>query len=146
MLRSLIGLLLLALSLAVPAAPSSLAACAATSAATPVFQTGAAFPLTVTDDLGREVAIAAAAQRIVSLAPSNTEILFALGLDERVVAVDAWSDFPPAAREKPQLGDYIDPDLEEIVAMAPDVVLATAVHEATVLPQLEDLDITTVVL
>jgi iron complex transport system substrate-binding protein len=144
-LRFLLVLLLLPLALVAPAATSS-AACAATPVATAASPEAAAFPLTVTDDIGRQVVVPAVPQRIVSLAPSNTEILFALGLDERVAAVDAWSDYPPAARQKPQLGDYIDPDLEEIVAIAPDVILATAVHEATVLPQLEDLGITTVVL
>jgi iron complex transport system substrate-binding protein len=139
--------LLLLLALVAPAASSSsAAACAASPVATPVSAPASAFPLTVTDDLGRQVTIPAPPQRIVSLAPSNTEILFALGLDERVVAVDAWSDYPPAAQEKPEVGDYVNPDLEQIVAINPDLVLATAVHEATVLPQLEDLRIPTVVL
>jgi iron complex transport system substrate-binding protein len=147
-LRSIVALvLLLSLALVAPAASSSsVAACAASPVATPVSTPASAFLLTVTDDLGRQVTIPALPQRIVSLAPSNTEILFALGLDDRVAAVDAWSDYPPEAQEKPEVGDYVNPDLEQIVAIEPDLVLATAVHEATVLPQLEDLQIPTVVL
>ena len=136
--------LLLSLSLGIAAAPARAADCAATPMASPV--AAAAFPLTLSDDLGRQVEIRSAPRRIVSLAPSNTEILFALGLAERVVAVDAYSDYPPAAAEKPRVGDYIAPDLEQIVALDPDLVLATAAHEATVLPRLDDFAIAAFVL
>lgn len=103
------------------------------------------FPLSITDDLGREVTFAQAPERIVSIAPSNTEILFALGLDDQVVAVDAFSDYPPEATAKPQVGDYVEPDLEQVVAAAPDLVLAAGIHEGTVLPALESLGVLVVV-
>ena len=119
-------------------------ACIATPMA--ALATPATFPTTVTDDVGRRVALVAAPQRIVSIASSNTEGLFALGLGGRVVAVDQYSDYPPAARQKPQLGGYVDPNLEQIVAAAPDLVLATDVHEATVVPDLEALGVTTIVI
>jgi iron complex transport system substrate-binding protein len=138
-----LSLLLSFLTLAVPTARAD-TTCAATpipiameTVATPV----SAFPLTVTDDAGRAVSILEEPARIVSLAPSNTEILFALGVEARVVAVDAYSDYPPAAAEKPTIGDYADPDLEQIVALDPDLVLATAVHETTIVPRLEALGI-----
>jgi len=73
----------------------------------------------------------------VSIAPSTTEILFALGLGERVVAVDDHSDYPPAVRQKTRLGGYAKPDLERVVAAAPDLVLATGAHVKTVVPELE---------
>lgn len=114
------------------------APCAATPAvATPV----ATFPLTVTDHADREVVLRALPERIVSIAPSTTEILFALGLGDRVVAVDDYSDFPPAAAAKPRLGGMIDPELEPLVATTPDLVLATGIQAETVVPALEGLGI-----
>ena len=78
----------------------------------------------VFDDLGRLVAINGTPQRIVSLAPSNTEILFALGLGDRVVGVTDWCDYPPEALEKEKVGDYAMPDIEKVAALNPDLVLA----------------------
>jgi len=77
----------------------------------------------VFDDLGRLVAINGTPQRIVSLAPSNTEILFALGVGEKVVGVTDWCDYPSEALEKEKVGSYDTPDVEKIVALNPDLVL-----------------------
>jgi len=77
----------------------------------------------VFDDLGRLVAINGTPQRIISLAPSNTEILFALGLGEKVVGVTDWCDYPPEALEKEKVGGYDTPDIEKIVALNPDLIL-----------------------
>jgi iron complex transport system substrate-binding protein len=78
---------------------------------------------TFVDDLGRLVAINGTPQRIISLAPSNTEILFALGLGDKVVGVTDYCDYPPEAVEKEKVGGYINPDIEKIVALKPDLVL-----------------------
>src|SRR5215470_10173802 len=59
--------------------------------------------------------------RIVSTAPSITELLYALGLGDRVVGVDRFSRFPPAALQKPKIGDYVSPNLEAIAALKPDL-------------------------
>ncbi len=75
------------------------------------------------DDLGRLVAINGTPQRIISLAPSNTEILFALGLGGKVVGVTDWCDYPPEALNKTKVGGYINPDIEAILALNPDLVL-----------------------
>jgi len=75
------------------------------------------------DDSGQLVALPAPAQRIVSLAPHATEILFAAGAGRAVVGVTAWSDYPPEANALPQVGDAIGLDLERIVALAPDLVV-----------------------
>jgi iron complex transport system substrate-binding protein len=115
-----------------------------TCAATPTAAT-TAFPLVITDDADRQVTIAGPPERIISIAPSNTEILFALGLGDRVVGVDSYSNYPPEATEKPQVGAYVDPDLESIVAADPDLILATEAHVATILPELETLELPTVV-
>jgi iron complex transport system substrate-binding protein len=78
----------------------------------------------VFDDLGRLVAINGTPQRIISLAPSNTEILFALGLGGKVVGVTDYCDYPPEALSKTKVGGYANPDIEKIVALNPDLILA----------------------
>ncbi len=100
--------------------------------------------LTITDDFGRTVTINNVhPQRIISLAPSNTEILFALGLGDRVVGVTDSCNYPPEATTKPSVGDYIAPNVEEIIAREPDLVLATNEHEEA-MAQLENQGITVV--
>ena len=84
----------------------------------PQFQPG-----TYTDDMGRAVAIDQAPQRIVSFGPSITEILFALGLEEKVVGVSNYCDYPEAAKLKAKVGDAFNPSLERIVELEPDLVL-----------------------
>lgn len=82
------------------------------------------YPMVVTDYEGRQVTIPALPRRIISMAPSNTEILFALGAGDRLVGVDNFSDYPAAAREVPRIGDLFNPNLEAMVAAQPDLVLA----------------------
>jgi len=64
-------------------------------------------------------------RKIVSLAPSMTEILFALGLEERIAAVTAFCDYPPEARKKPKIGGMSNPSLEAILRIRPDIVVMT---------------------
>ncbi|MFC2123099.1 ABC transporter substrate-binding protein, partial [Bacteroidota bacterium] len=104
------------------------------------------FPLTVVDDLGREVTIKKLPQRIISLAPSNTEILFALGLGDRVVGVTQYCNYPEAAKTKPRVAGYSTPSLEKVIALEPDLILADAIHEKTVLPTLEKHKLTVIVM
>lgn len=79
---------------------------------------------TITDQFGREVLIPEPPRRIVSTAPSNTEILFALGLGERVVAVSDWCDYPPAVLDLPKIGDIFPVNVEKVLSFRPDLVLA----------------------
>jgi iron complex transport system substrate-binding protein len=97
----------------------------------------ASFPIEVTDQLGRVVRLEKVPERIISLAPSNTEILFALGLGERVVAVTEYCNYPPEAQEKPKIGGFSTPNIEKVVALSPDLVLATSIHEKEIIPALE---------
>jgi iron complex transport system substrate-binding protein len=83
------------------------------------------YPVEVRDDLGRAVTLRAQPHRIVSLLPSHTETLFALGLGDRVVGVDDYSDDPDEAAHLPKLGGLYDAHLEEIVSLAPDLVIAS---------------------
>lgn len=96
-----------------------------------------AYPLTVKDDAGRSVTIKAKPQKLVSLAPSNTEILFALGLGDRVVGVDEISDYPEAAKAKPKVGGYSKTNIEAVVAAGADLVLASGITSKDVLAALE---------
>jgi len=100
------------------------------------------FPLAVTDDIGRKVVISSLPKRIVSLAPSNTEILFALGLGDSVIGVTDYCDYPDAAKAKTRVASYLNPDLERLVSLQPDLILAESIQEKTVLPALERLGMT----
>ncbi len=81
-------------------------------------------PFTVRDDRGVEVTLAASPQRIVSLLPSLTESVCALGACARLVGVDRFSNWPESVRTLPQLGGLEDAQIERVVALKPDVVLA----------------------
>ena len=96
----------------------------------------------VFDDLGRLVAINGTPQRIISLAPSITEILFALGLGEKVVGVTNWCDYPPEALDKEKVGEYDTPDIEKIVALTPDLILVAYGTSIDVINTLEGLGLT----
>lgn len=79
----------------------------------------------VVDETGRQVGVPERVERIVSLAPSVTELLYALGLEGRLVGVTDYCDYPPAAKAKPSVGEVISPSLEKIVSLKPDLILAT---------------------
>jgi cobalamin transport system substrate-binding protein len=79
----------------------------------------------VTDDVGRRVVMPAQVNRIVTLAPNLTETVYALGLGDKLVGDTDLCDTPPAATQKPHVGNPQDPSLEAIVALRPDLVLAT---------------------
>lgn len=89
-----------------------------------LFPPAAAQPVSVTDDRGRTVALAAPARRIVALAPHLAELAFAAGAGGRLAGVARFSDYPPAARDLPVVGDAAQLDFERIVALGPDLVLA----------------------
>lgn len=100
-------------------------------------------PIQLTDGLGREVSLAAPAQRVVSLAPSNTEILFAIGAGTQVVGRDEFSDYPPEAAALDSVGGSMgEYSVEAIVALKPDLVLAAEINTPELVKQLEDLGLT----
>jgi iron complex transport system substrate-binding protein len=84
----------------------------------------ATYPLTLTDDEGGLVALDARPERIVSLTPATTEILFALGAGDRVVATTDFDDYPPEAVALPDVATYSSVDVEKIVGLEPDLVIA----------------------
>jgi len=93
---------------------------------------------TFVDDLGRRVYLAKPARRVVSLSPSSTEILFAVGLDAEVVGVTTFCDYPPQAKLKPKIGSTI-PNLEVILGLKPDLVLGQDFIRPDMLAKLEQL-------
>ncbi|WP_309492925.1 cobalamin-binding protein [Candidatus Hecatella orcuttiae] len=113
--------------------------------ATPIQPSG---PVTVTDDLGRTVTLTSyPPERIVSLAPSTTEILFALGLGDKVVGVDTYSDYPPEAADiEPKVGGFANINIEVVVGLEPDLVLATGGVQEKFVERLEELGITVIAL
>lgn len=97
----------------------------------------------VVDDAGRSVRLSAPAQRIVSLAPHITELLFAAGAGDRVVGVSQFSDHPPEVAALPQVGGGAGLDLEAIIGLQPDLVVAwQSGNSAGQLRQLERLGLT----
>jgi iron complex transport system substrate-binding protein len=79
---------------------------------------------TVTDQLGRKITVPDNPQRVVALAPSITEIIYALGQENLLKGVTLYSDFPPAAMSLPKVGSYVQLNLEKIVALKPDLCIA----------------------
>jgi iron complex transport system substrate-binding protein len=107
------------------------AARAAQSAPPPAVQTNpepakAAGPLVVKDDVGRRVEVPQPVKRIVSLAPSLTETIYALGLQDRLVGDTDFCDYPAEAKKLPKVGGPFTPNLEVILSLKPDLVLLAA--------------------
>ena len=99
--------------------------------------------MTFTDGLGREVKLDLPAQRVVSLAPSNTEILFALGVGPQVVGRDELSDYPKEVKAVPSVGGSMGDFSEEaILALKPDLVLASELNSPDLVASLEKLGLT----
>ncbi len=119
-----------------------LVACSPASAPQPaplVTEVATSGPITMSDGLGRTVMLNGPAQRIVSLAPSNTEILFALGAGIQVAGRDEASDYPDEALSLPTVGGWSGFSTESIVALQPDLVLAGGINTPELVASLESL-------
>lgn len=88
----------------------------------------APIPRSFTDEAGRQVQVPSGVKRIVSLAPNLTEIVFALGQGDRLAGDTDFCDYPSEASKKPHVGGPVNPNLEQVVALKPDLVLATAIN------------------
>ena len=116
--------------------------------------TAVRYPLKLVDDASRVVVIKSEPRRIVSMAPSATEILFALGLGGRVVGVTAYCNYPPLVNELKRngslavIGDYWSPDVEKIVELRPDLVIgyASVQSHLDVAERLESMNLTVLLL
>ena len=89
------------------------------------------YPLSVSDDLGRTVVLAAAPKRIVVMLPSATETLCAVGACDRIVATDDYSNWPEEVREKPKAGGLYNPNVELIASFEPDLVISSKYGKLT---------------
>jgi len=95
----------------------------------------------ITDSAGRKLTLAKIPERIVSLAPSTTEIVCALNACDKLIGVDTFSDFPAQVKAIPKLSNGFDPNYEQIVAAKPDLVLAAGITSPDVIKKLEDLQL-----
>jgi iron complex transport system substrate-binding protein len=120
---------------------------ASIAAATPSPTPAPAFPVTLTDDEGTSVELGAEPETIVSLTPATTEILFALGAGDRVVATDDGSDYPEEAASLPDVATFANMDVEKVVALEPDLVVAGGLGftPADAITRLRDLHVPVVV-
>lgn len=98
-----------------------------------------AYPVTVTDDASRTVTIDAEPTKVVSLAPANTEMLFALGAGDTIVGVTSYDDYPAEVADIEKVGDFAGPNLEAVAAADPDVVFVTTGVQGDIIAKLEDL-------
>jgi iron complex transport system substrate-binding protein len=105
-------------------------------------QTSLPSSVTYVDDIGRTVQINEIPQRIISLSPNNTEMVYALDLQDKLVGVTSYDNYPPEAKNKPVVSDFSTVDLEKIVDANPDLVLADSIQKNDTIPALEKLGIT----
>ncbi len=142
----LLTLLIALLTACAPQTTPTVAPVAPTVAATEAPVTAAPTEIPAkryTDGLGREITLETTPQRIVSLAPSNTEILFAIGAGSQVVGRDEFSDYPAEAASIESIGgSFGEYNVEAIVALEPDLVLAAEINTPELVKQLEDLGLT----
>lgn len=159
MIRKYIFPLLLIISFLLAACtPSSLAAVESPAApsispaelpsATPEPTSVTVFPLTLTDGAGRQVTLDAAAKRIISLTPSNTEIVYAVGAGDLLVGDTEYCDFPEEAKNVAKIGGFSADtiSIETILSLKPDVVLADGTGQESVITALEQANIKVIAL
>lgn len=109
-----------------------------------VSEASVTYPVTITDDASRSVTVAAEPKRIVSLAPANTEILFAVGAGRRLVGVTTYDDYPAEVADIEKVGDFAGPNIEAIAAADPDVVFVTTGVQGDMIVKLEELGATVI--
>lgn len=99
------------------------------------------WPRTIQDDQQQTVVLQSPPERIVSLAPSNTEVLFALGLDDRIVGVTDYCDYPQLALEKSTIGGFSTVSIEKVIALEPDLVVSSSGNNQETIDRVKDLGI-----
>jgi iron complex transport system substrate-binding protein len=95
------------------------------------------FPVTVMDDRGKEITLAEKPRRIVSMAPTHTELLFLLGLEKEVTGVTSYCTYPEQAKQKKRIGGFAEFDIEKIMAADPDLVLSLGTIQLPAVKELE---------
>jgi len=103
------------------------------------------YPLTITDSFGREVTIESEPMKVISLSPAVTEIVFALGRSDRLIARTDYCDYPHEVAEIESIGGLMDPSIERIAELEPDIVIAAAHFQKDTLEKLEEAGIKVVI-
>jgi iron complex transport system substrate-binding protein len=137
-LIALLAVTLVAVALAVAALGGCSSSTDETSAAS---SPAAAGPITVTDDAGKTVTLDAPATKVVSIAPANTEIAFALCAGDKVVGDTTYCDYPAEAKDIAKIGDFSNPSMEKIVALEPELVLVAGGIQENLVNKLEKLGV-----
>ena len=109
-----------------------------------LFAIGGASAVSITDDLGVTVVIENPPERIVSLSPANTEILFALGLDEKIVGVTEYCTYPDAALSKEKIGGFSTVNIEKVSVLNPDLIVAADGNSEETIAHLRELGFTVI--
>lgn len=99
------------------------------------------FPVTINDSLEGEVTLEEKPTRIISLSPNMTEVLFAVGAGENVVGVTKFADYPQEATEVDKIGSITEPNIEKIITMDPDIVIASSVNKMKTIERLKELGV-----
>jgi|AntRauTorckE6833_2_1112554.scaffolds.fasta_scaffold00332_23 iron complex transport system substrate-binding protein len=99
------------------------------------------FPLTVTDDLDQEIVMNEKPEKIISISPNMTEVLFAIGAGENVIGVTTFANYPQEATKVDKIGTITEPNIEKIISMEPDLVIASSVNKKETVERLRELGI-----
>ncbi|USG63353.1 ABC transporter substrate-binding protein [Brevibacillus ruminantium] len=99
------------------------------------------YPITIKDATGQDITFTQAPEKIVSASPAETEILFALGLGDKVVGVSDYDDYPEEAKTKPKVGGVLSPNEEAILSQSPDLVIGGISMKKEVVAKLRSLDL-----
>ncbi len=99
----------------------------------------AGFPVSVRDDLGQLITLTEEPERIISLNPASTELLFALDLGEKIVGVTTYANYPPEAVNKEKIGTVTEPNIEKIVSLEPDLIFTSSVNKIESVERLSEL-------
>ncbi|MFW6007006.1 MAG: ABC transporter substrate-binding protein [Halanaerobiales bacterium] len=99
------------------------------------------YPVTVEDDLGEEITLEKKPESIISLSPSNTEMLYALGQGDKIIGVTQSANYPEEALEKEKIGTITEPNIEKIVSLEPDLVIASSINDIQSVNRLKELGI-----
>ncbi|MCF8002069.1 MAG: cobalamin-binding protein [Halanaerobiales bacterium] len=102
---------------------------------------GQEFPVTITDDLDQEVTLEQKPEKIISISPNMTEVLFVIGAGENVIGVTTFANYPKEALEVEKIGTITEPNIEKIITLEPDLVLASSVNKMETVKRLKELGI-----
>lgn len=139
-----IAAVLSAVILLIALLPGTLRYLGSAQSSMPVSTKGEGYPLTVHDCRGVDVTVKKMPRRIVSLSPAITEILFCIGAGDRVAAVTSYCDYPPEVKKLPKVGGYLDPNVEKVSELAPDLVLLARGTKRDIIDRLSSLGFTVV--